>query len=767
MNINGDNTSDNITNGIITNSSTSGSFTIKCDDNTLYDLQTPNNGNNTDVLTTDGVGNTYWAAGGGGGGGSTFQDVYNNSSNPADVVLVNNKPIIFKDTLNQVAFTISSDGINTQAGGVNGGFYNSQMNTIKRADIGDTKIEVIEDIPLTTIRTTFTEDQEFITKKYVDDLPPSNPTFQDVYNASSTPANINILATKPINFLGPTSQVALKILSDLSGFTRVEGNSARFEFVGANSLEPLTGDKIDILGESAVITDRTTFTEDQEFITKKYVDDLPPSNPFNQSLNTGDNVNFNIITSGSFIKTGGTSNQYLMADGSSLQYSQNSGNSNFYLYDSQNGAQSPPVPNGHIEYNNIVQASATFIFISHLTTDGIDIDIFFAQITTIQEVYIQDKNNSLNFIKYNITGTPTLVINDYIAIPVLYTATIPPAQPNGAGTGLTSFGVNHPVIVSFFTNSIEVDTRLTTLETKTQYQTATANTTTFSGVGGIVSNGGFKLNPTTTNFLLANGTSIAQSTITDDSNLQNKAWANYQLNFSQTGLLTSQNGFLPSGAIVAIGATTTAISTNALSIRNKIFKCQNTTSSVADGQRSGYVSSITASTWPVFFGRTGINLNIASGIGDSNTTTNAITQMFQGITNTSFVPSFSSTLGPNTTPSIIGFGHDVGDSVISFYFRGTASGVKIPTTFLASTPSNYWFNFNIYNNCNSDLFTLTLTDIISGLTATQNFTMAISNTAVMSPNDRLFFLSCRGMAVLGGITNSAISQFSKFGLSLK
>ena len=109
-----------------------------------------------------------------------FQDVYNNSSNPANVVLVDNKPIIFKDTLDQVAFTISSDGINTQAGGVNGGFYNSQMNTIKRADIGDTKIEVIENIPLTTIRTTFTEDQEFITKKYVDDLPPSNPFDQSL-----------------------------------------------------------------------------------------------------------------------------------------------------------------------------------------------------------------------------------------------------------------------------------------------------------------------------------------------------------------------------------------------------------------------------------------------------------------------------------------------------------------------------------------------------------------------------------------------------------
>ena len=714
MNINGDNTSDNITNGIITNSSTSGSFTIKCDDNTLYDLQTPNNGNNTDVLTTDGNGNTYWTAGGG-GGGSTFQDVYNNSSNPANVVLVDNKPIIFKDTLDQVAFTISSDGINTQAGGVNGGFYNSQMNTIKRADIGDTKIEVIENIPLTTIRTTFTEDQEFITKKYIDDLPPSNPfdqslnTIDDViFNKVSSYDNGGIL-----NF----TELYPKRISDLD--------------IGTQNTQILR------LGGDGVF------------------------------LDTGNLYGVNINNANSFVKTGGTSNQYLMADGSSLQYSQNSGNSNFYLYDSQNGAQSPPVPNGHIEYNNIIQASATFIFISHLTTDGIDIDIFFAQITTIQEVYIQDKNSSLNFIKYNITGTPTLVPNVYIAIPVLYTATIPPAQPNGAGTGLTSFGPNHPVIVSFFTNSIEVDTRLTTLETQTQNITAIPNLTTFSGAGGIVSNGGFKLNPTNTNFLLGNGSSIAQSTITDDSNLQNKVWANYQLNFSQAGLLTSQNGYLPSAALNAIGSTTTAVALNSLSTRNKIFKCQNPTTTTADGSKSGYIGANAVNTWPIFYGRTGINLNIASGIGDSNTTTNAVTQMFQGFTITGVVPSFGSGLGPNTTPSIIGFGHDLGDSVLSFYFRGTASGVKIPTTFLTSTPSNYWFNFNIYNACNSDLFVLTLTDIISGLTATQNFTMAIANSAVMSPNDRLFVLSCRAMAVLGGTTGSALSQFSKFQLSLK
>jgi len=424
MNINGDNTSDNITNGIITNSTTNGTFNIKCDDNTYYDLQTPNNGNNTDVLKTDGNGNTYWDAGGGGPGSNpTLQDVYDNSSNPANVVLVNNKPIIFKDVLDQVAFTISSDGTTTAAGGIEGGFYKCKMNTIQRADIGDTKIEVIEDIPLTTIRTTFTENQEFITKLYADSIPPSNPFDQ----------TLNIIDDVIFNGISSFDTTGLLQFDEL--YPKIPGD----------------------LNLGTQNTDIVRIGGDGIFI---------------QSANI---YNVNTNNANSFVKSGGTSSQYLMADGSSLQYSQNSGNSNSYLYDNSDNITIPPPPNGHIGYNNATQQNATIIYISHLTSDNIDIDIFFTQLTQIQDVYIQDKNSSLNFIKYNITGTPTIVVNSYISIPVLYTASIPPQIPNGAGTGLTSFGNNHPLIISFFTNSIEVDTRLSLLEEKTQYITTSGS----------------------------------------------------------------------------------------------------------------------------------------------------------------------------------------------------------------------------------------------------------------------------------------------------
>ena len=472
----------------------------------------------------------------------------------------------------------------------------------------------------------------------------------------------------------------------------------------------------------------------------------------------------NISNSNAFVKGGGTANQYLMADGSSLEYSQNSGNSNFYLYNSINGITIPPPLSGKVGYNNANQSLATILYINHLTSDGIDIDVFFAQLTSIQDVYLQDKNSSLNFIKYNITASPTIIPNSYISIPVSYTI------PNGGGTGLSSFGVNHPIIVSFFTNSVEVDTRLSTLETKTQNQTAILATTTFSGAGGIISNGGYKLNPSSTNILLGDGTSQPQSTFTTKSqvNLLSRLFGTFEIGFSQTAAVSATSAYLPATSIVAIGSTTTAVTVAITTVRTRLFKVQNPTLSVANGQRSGYIGSGTVATWPFIFGLGGWNWNQSSGIGDTNTAATAVTQMFVGLTYLTTTPAFSSTLGPNTTPSIIGYGHDVGDSVISFYYRGLSSGVKLPTIFSAATPNPFWFNFNISNEVGSDVCVLTLTDIITNTTLTQNFTLTSTDTAAtMSYNTRLFPLNCRAMAVLGGVSGSAITQFSRFQLSLQ
>lgn len=198
------------------------------------------------------------------------------------------------------------------------------------------------------------------------------------------------------------------------------------------------------------------------FVTNPMTSDLI-ANDFNLS-------NVGTILATSFIKNGGTSEQYLMADGSSLKYSANSGNSNFYLYN--NGTDLDPTPqNGYITYNTEIQDEATIIYISHRTRDTIDIEIFFKTLSTLNDVYIQDQENSANSILYNINGTPT--IEDQMQI------TIPVNRLSSFGTGITSFGNGHNLLISFFSNSIEADNRITTLETRTQLITATSNRTTF------------------------------------------------------------------------------------------------------------------------------------------------------------------------------------------------------------------------------------------------------------------------------------------------
>jgi hypothetical protein len=242
------------------------------------------------------------------------------------------------------------------------------------------------------------------------------------------------------------------------------------------------------------------------------------TNPLNTDLNIG--TIYDIVDNSGLSLRGidlrtenigtGLNTQYFMGDGSFLQYSANSGNSNFYLYKSHINTPGAPPANGFVYYNNNTQGMATIIYISHLTDDNIDIEIFFNNINQINDVYLQDRNDSTNYIKYNITGPPTIVVGSYIEIPVQLIV--------ASGTGAISFGVNHNILLSFFTNNIEVDSRLSTLENQTQYQLSSAGNTFFSGI--LTSNFIKVLGGVSTEFLKANGTldsnTYATTAITDN-----------------------------------------------------------------------------------------------------------------------------------------------------------------------------------------------------------------------------------------------------------
>ena len=46
--------------------------------------------------------------------------------------------------------------------------------------------------------------------------------------------------------------------------------------------------------------------------------------------------------------------------------------------------------------------------------DNVDIDVFLALITIGDSIVIQDENNSNNYQKWTVSGTPTIIPNDYV-----------------------------------------------------------------------------------------------------------------------------------------------------------------------------------------------------------------------------------------------------------------------------------------------------------------------------------------------------------------
>jgi collagen type VII alpha len=90
----------------------------------------------------------------------------------------------------------------------------------------------------------------------------------------------------------------------------------------------------------------------------------------------------------------------------------------FYNYQADAVNTSGVPANGRILWNNPTQTSATNIELSHIDSLGNDIDVFFPLFKTGDKFVIQDQGNSANFQTWEISATPTVVLNSYVAIPV-------------------------------------------------------------------------------------------------------------------------------------------------------------------------------------------------------------------------------------------------------------------------------------------------------------------------------------------------------------
>ena len=348
---------------------------------------------------------------------------------------------------------------------------------------------------------------------------------------SQTLIGVNNLVIDNTNkLINVTSASVLPSITNIDGLIRVTEVSLE------KLSSPLQTSYVDLLEGGISITSTTLTFNTDPILTTPYTNEIEAT---------------------SFKKTGGTAQEYLMANGTSLQYSANSGNSNFYLYKSHINATSPPPASGFVYYNNANQSLATTIYISHLTNDNFDIEVFFTNISQLSDVYLQDKTNSSNFIRYNITANPTIIVGSHIAISV--------TNFSNGGTGASSFGVNQDILVSFFTNAIETDTRITAIENKTVNQSAVSGTsTTFSGAGGVLGDKFVKSGGTTAQFLKANGDSDSKTYI--EAGPINNSSVPY---INTTGAVASSNSnlYVQAGVNTIQSALDAIISGNARSIQ--------------------------------------------------------------------------------------------------------------------------------------------------------------------------------------------------------
>jgi len=114
------------------------------------------------------------------------------------------------------------------------------------------------------------------------------------------------------------------------------------------------------------------------------------------------------------------------ADGQSASY---------YEYQASTSLSLPPA-SGRVTWNNATQSSATNIYINHVNSNGVDVEVLIGLLQSGNKVILQDANNSANYQKWTVNGSVTVVSNSYIQIPV------------NSYVGTYSFPNNHSIIVA-------------------------------------------------------------------------------------------------------------------------------------------------------------------------------------------------------------------------------------------------------------------------------------------------------------------------------
>jgi hypothetical protein len=113
--------------------------------------------------------------------------------------------------------------------------------------------------------------------------------------------------------------------------------------------------------------------------------------------------------------------------------------SSFYNYRTDITSTAPPLTSGRVIWNNALTLTANKVYVSHLDTNGDDIEVLLGILNSGDSFIIQDQSNSSNFQKWDVTGI-AVIIGQYVE----YTVTLNSGawDPGPSGTNQN----NHPIL---------------------------------------------------------------------------------------------------------------------------------------------------------------------------------------------------------------------------------------------------------------------------------------------------------------------------------
>lgn len=114
------------------------------------------------------------------------------------------------------------------------------------------------------------------------------------------------------------------------------------------------------------------------------------------------------------------------------------GSATHYHYKAKTNSTTGDPTSGKVIWNNTTQSSSTVLNVSHIDSDTTDVSLFLDLIAQNDIIILQDENNSANYQKWQVSGSPTYATT-YDSFPVTLIAS--------GGLGTTNFSNNHSLIV--------------------------------------------------------------------------------------------------------------------------------------------------------------------------------------------------------------------------------------------------------------------------------------------------------------------------------